>query len=109
MFLAYPFATNVWRIVFFAYNILPPTKCKNMFENWLNSIDKITKATIHIGFLALYWSIWVETMCFITNLEFLFFAGYSHGYALDPAIVLTSPRGPAYTYGYWKKPYVDGR
>jgi hypothetical protein len=81
-----------------------------MFENWLNSIDKITKAIIHIGFLAIYWSICkCRNNVFYNKFRVPFFAGCSHGYALDPAIVLTSPRGPAYTYGYWKKPYVDGR
>jgi hypothetical protein len=34
------------------------TETLNLFENWLNGIDKKTKARIHIGVCALLWAIW---------------------------------------------------
>jgi hypothetical protein len=46
LFLACPFVKVVWRIVCFTYNIPPSTNIKNMFENWLNNIDKIIQARI---------------------------------------------------------------
>ena len=58
LFLSSPFARLVWRIVFSTYNIPPPTNITNMFGNWLNGIDKNTKARIRIGVSALVWSIW---------------------------------------------------
>jgi hypothetical protein len=56
--LSFPFAKIVWQFVFFTYNIPPPTNIKNMFDNWLNGINKKTKARICICILALCWSIW---------------------------------------------------
>ena len=58
LFLACPFAKLVWRVVFCTYNIPPPTNVSNMFGNWLNGVDKKTKARIHIGVSAICWSIW---------------------------------------------------
>jgi hypothetical protein len=46
IFLSLPFTKIVWRIVFSTYNIPLPTNIKNMFENWLNDIDKKSKARI---------------------------------------------------------------
>jgi hypothetical protein len=42
-----------------------------MFGNWLNGIDKSTKAKIHIGVCALYGI--VGMMLFLTELEMLTF------------------------------------
>ena len=58
LFLACPFARIVWRMIFYTYNLPPPTNITNMFGNWLNGIDKKTKARIRIGVSALCWSIW---------------------------------------------------
>jgi hypothetical protein len=44
LFIAYPFARLVWRVVHFTFNIPPPTSVNNLFGNWLNGIDKQTKA-----------------------------------------------------------------
>ena len=58
LFLSCPFAQLVWRVVYSTYNIPPPTNIKNMFGNWLNGMDKQTKARIRIGVSAICWSIW---------------------------------------------------
>jgi hypothetical protein len=58
LFLSCPFAHFVWHIVQFTYNLPPPTNSTNMFRNWLNGIDKKTKARTHIGVSALCWPRW---------------------------------------------------
>ena len=58
LFISCPFAKLVWRVVFCTYNIPSPTSVSNMFGNWLNGIDKMTKARIRIGVSAICWSIW---------------------------------------------------
>jgi hypothetical protein len=52
------FARLIWWMIFFTYNIPPPTNITNMLGKWLNRIDKMTKARIHIGVSVLCWSIW---------------------------------------------------
>jgi hypothetical protein len=54
----YTFRKVVWRIVHFTYNSFPPTNVKNMLENWLNGIHKMTKARIRIRVSAFCWSLW---------------------------------------------------
>jgi hypothetical protein len=58
LFLACCFAKVVCHIVYFTYNIPPPTNIKNKFENWLNGIDNMIKVRIRIGVSVLCWSIW---------------------------------------------------
>jgi hypothetical protein len=60
LFLSCPFTRIIWRMVYFAYNIPPPSNITNMFGNWLNGIDKKDKARIRIGVSALCWSIWTS-------------------------------------------------
>jgi hypothetical protein len=62
-----PFARIVWRMVYFTYNIPPPTNITNMFGNWLNRVDKTDKVRIRIGVSALYWSIWTCQNNFVFN------------------------------------------
>jgi hypothetical protein len=57
LFLSCPF-TRICRIVYFTYNIPPPTNITNMFGKWLNGINKMNKARIRMGVSALCWSIW---------------------------------------------------
>jgi hypothetical protein len=58
LFISCPFARIIWFMVYFTFNIPPPTKVTNMFGNWLNGVDKNDKSRIHIGVSALCWSIW---------------------------------------------------
>jgi hypothetical protein len=58
LFINCPFAKLVWRVVFCTYNIPPPSNVTNMFGNWLNGVDKKTKARIRIGVSAICWSLW---------------------------------------------------
>jgi hypothetical protein len=45
-------------MIYFTYNIPPPTNIINMFGNWLNGVPKEIKDRICIGVSALCWSIW---------------------------------------------------
>jgi hypothetical protein len=45
-------------MIHFTYNIPPPANITNMFGNWLNRIDKDTKARIRMRVSAMYWAIW---------------------------------------------------
>lgn len=58
LFISCPFAKLIWRVLFAACNIPPPSNITNMFGNWLNGVDKDDKARIRIGISALCWSIW---------------------------------------------------
>ena len=54
LFLACPFIKLVWRMIYFTFNIPPPTSITNMFGNWLNEVCKKDKARIRIGVSALF-------------------------------------------------------
>ena len=58
LFFHCPLSRQVWRIVYFTYNIPPPSNTTNMFGNWLNGVDQDTKARIRIGICALLWALW---------------------------------------------------
>jgi hypothetical protein len=58
LFIKYLFARLVWRVVHFTYNIPHPYNITYLSENWLNGIDKKTKARIHLGVCVLVWAIW---------------------------------------------------
>jgi hypothetical protein len=58
LFLSCPFAKLIWRVVHASFNVVPPTSITNMFGNWLNGVDRKTRARIRIGVSALCWSIW---------------------------------------------------
>ena len=54
-------------MIFFTFNITPPTNIANMFSNWLNGVEKKTKARIRVGVTALCWSIWTSRNNIIFN------------------------------------------
>ena len=58
LFFDCPFARLVWTVVHFTFNIAPPANGTNMVGNWLNDIDKDTKARIRVGTCAIVWSLW---------------------------------------------------
>jgi hypothetical protein len=58
LFFACPFARLIWRVVQFTFDIPPPTNVTNMFGNWLNGVEKQTKARIRVGVCALIWALW---------------------------------------------------
>jgi hypothetical protein len=58
LFLLFPFAKLLWSMVYFAFDLPPPTNITNKFGNWLNGVDKKAKDRIRIGVSALCWSIW---------------------------------------------------
>ena len=58
LFFTWPFAHLLWTIVQYTFNITPPINSTDMFENWLNGVEKKLKAQIRVGTCALLWSIW---------------------------------------------------
>jgi hypothetical protein len=58
LFISWPFARIFWRMIYFTFNIPPPTNVANMSSNWLNiGVDKNDKVRIRIGVSGLCWSI----------------------------------------------------
>jgi hypothetical protein len=93
LFIRCTFAKLIWRVVHFTFNILPPTNIKNLFGNWLNEIDKKTKARIRVGVCVLV-LVWVWKFG-IAEMRF-FFSKASNAR-------LTS------TYGHWMYSIDGGR
>ena len=54
-------------MMFFAFDITPPTNITNMFGNWLHGVDKQNKSRIRIGVSALCWAIWNTRNDFVFN------------------------------------------
>ena len=110
LFISCPFTKMLWRIIFMTFNIPSPLNITNLFGNWLNGVAKKDKAHIRVGVCALLWAIWnVRNGCIFNKKKFsIIFAGYSHGYPLDPYVVLSSPGGRAPGFGYWVQPTGDG-
>jgi hypothetical protein len=75
-----------------------------MFGNWLNGVDRQSKAFIRIGVSALYWSIWRVRNDIIFNKK-----GHLYGLPLGSASGPTLPEGAAGCYGYWLHTAPDGR
>jgi hypothetical protein len=57
LFFTCPFARLIWRIIQFTFNIPPPANVTHMFGNWLNGVEKKSKAQIRTGICALMWAI----------------------------------------------------
>jgi hypothetical protein len=53
LFIDCPFAKIIWRIVYFAYHIPPPTNITSIFGNWLYGVTKSDKDKIRFGVSAL--------------------------------------------------------
>jgi hypothetical protein len=58
LFIKCNFAKLIWQVVYFTFNMPPPTNIKNLFGNWLNGIGKTTKARIRAGVCAILWTLW---------------------------------------------------
>ena len=58
LFISCTFAKMIWRIVFMAFNIYPPSNISNLFGSWLRGVDKKEKVQIRVGVCALLWAIW---------------------------------------------------
>jgi hypothetical protein len=67
MFLHCTFAKIVWWMIYFAYNIPPPSNVINMFCNWLNGVKQEDMTHIRIGILAICWYIWTSRNDIIFN------------------------------------------
>jgi hypothetical protein len=48
LFISCPFTKMIWRIIYMAFNIPPPSNITNMFGNWLNGVAKKTKLTLDL-------------------------------------------------------------
>jgi hypothetical protein len=59
LFIRCTFARLLWRVVHFTFNIPTPTNIKNLFENWLNGVNKQVKLRVRSHWrCALMWAIW---------------------------------------------------
>jgi hypothetical protein len=58
LFISFPFARLLWRVIYFTFNISAPTNVKNLFGKWLIGVDKAVKVRIRVRVCALLWSIW---------------------------------------------------
>ena len=58
LFISCPMAQVIWRIVYMAFNIIPPKNITNLFGNWLSGVTKKDKSNIRVGVCALLWAIW---------------------------------------------------
>jgi hypothetical protein len=58
LFISCPFVKLLWRTVNFTFGLRSLSNVTNMFGNWLNGVDRQSKAMIRIGVSALCWSIW---------------------------------------------------
>ena len=101
LFITCPLARMVWRVVFLAFNLIPPTSITNMFGNWSRGVNKKENVQIRVGVCALLWAIWNTHNDFIFNRTQAasFFAGYTDGCSLDPYVVLSTTNGQARRFG----------
>jgi hypothetical protein len=58
LFLHFPFAKTIWRIIFFATNLNQPISISHLFGTWLNNQPNNMKGLIWVGIAALCWAIW---------------------------------------------------
>ena len=58
LFLDCPYASMVWRIIFFATGLNPPRSISHMFSTWLTNQHKKTRNLIWVGVAAICWAIW---------------------------------------------------
>jgi hypothetical protein len=55
LFISCPFVCIIRRMIYFTYNLPPPTSITNMFDNWLNGIPKeMIRLEYALGVSALY-------------------------------------------------------
>jgi hypothetical protein len=80
-----------------------------MFGNWLNGVEKHTKAQICLGVCALLWVLWNCRNDMVFNkigtahfLQVIRMATHWTG------VVLSSSGGAAGAYGFWMHPSGDG-
>jgi len=96
LFLDCPYASMVWRIIFFATGLNPPRSISHMFGTWLNNQHKKTRYLIWVGVAAVCWAIWRCRNDTIFNkikvnsiLQFIFRGGYVSGRSCR---VMSKPR-----------------
>jgi hypothetical protein len=107
LFFECPLAKTVWRIIFLAFSISPPSNITNLFGNWLSGIAKKDLIQIRVGVCAIVWAIWNVRNDFIFNKQKPHC--YSLGHILDLYVVLYPSRGAASCHGVWVQPFGDGR
>jgi hypothetical protein len=75
LFIECKFAKLIWQVVYFTFNMSPPTNVKSLFGNWLNCIDRKTKSRIHVGVYAILGQYGIAEMMsfFIMQLVLNFF------------------------------------
>jgi cellulose synthase/poly-beta-1,6-N-acetylglucosamine synthase-like glycosyltransferase len=72
LFISCPIAKIVWRIVYMAFNIIPPANITNLFGNWLAGVEKKDKVQIRVGICGLLWAITYQMITSLTIQNLLF-------------------------------------
>jgi hypothetical protein len=95
-------AKIVWRITHMTFNIVPPTNITNLFRNWLHGVSKKDKIQIRVGACAILWALWNtrNDVVFNQSQNFLLFAEYTLGHALDLYMVLSPAGGQNEGHGF---------
>ena len=57
VFVSCSFVRKIWRLIYFTFNISPPTSMANMFGSWLLGVDKKSKTCIRIGICSFIWAV----------------------------------------------------
>jgi hypothetical protein len=92
LFFTCPFARLIWKTIQFTFDIPPPANVTNMFGNWLNGVEKKTKAQIRTNICALMWAIWNSCNDLVFNK-----GRNAHFYRLFEWLRIGSTSGPIYS------------
>jgi hypothetical protein len=57
-FIECPYAKMVWRIIFYATELTPPSSIRHMFGSWLSNQSSKVRNLIWVGVAAVCWAIW---------------------------------------------------
>jgi hypothetical protein len=91
-FFTCPFARLIWKTIQFTFNIPPPANVTNMLGNWLNGVERKTKAQIRTDICALMWDIWNSCNDLVFNK-----GRNAHFYRLFEWLRIGSTSGPIYS------------
>jgi hypothetical protein len=58
LFIECPYARMVWRIIFYATGLTPPSSIRHMFGSWLSNQSSKVRNLIWVGVAAVCWAIW---------------------------------------------------
>jgi hypothetical protein len=60
LFFDCPYVRFEWRVVQVSFNIIPPLNMHDLFNGWMQGVDKKLKYKILVGTCTLCWAIWIS-------------------------------------------------